>query len=32
MIKSTGPGDCLTVTGEGEESDKMIARCFDLDS
>lgn len=32
MIKSTGPADCLAVTGEGEAVDKMIDKCLDLDS
>lgn len=32
MIKTTGPGDCPTVTGEGEAVDKMIARYFGLNN
>lgn len=30
MSKTIGPGDCLTVKGEGEAVDKMIARCLGL--
>lgn len=32
MIHTTGPADCLTVTGEGEAVGKLIAGCFDVDN